>query len=98
MVCGNCGTSIADKAIVCYRCGTPTSVPASPVRPGASSGLRPVLAGLLVLAALALGWFGSAVIADPGMTRLMMVRGIASLVLAVGLIFLAARLFLRRRR
>ena len=25
MQCRNCGTEIADKAIVCYRCGTPTT-------------------------------------------------------------------------
>lgn len=25
MICRNCGTEIADKAIVCYRCGTPTT-------------------------------------------------------------------------
>ena len=25
MVCRNCGTTIADKAIVCYRCGTATT-------------------------------------------------------------------------
>jgi hypothetical protein len=24
MTCSNCGTEIADKAIVCYRCGQPT--------------------------------------------------------------------------
>jgi predicted RND superfamily exporter protein len=24
MTCANCGTEIADKAIVCYRCGQPT--------------------------------------------------------------------------
>ena len=25
MTCRQCGTEIADKAIVCYRCGTPTT-------------------------------------------------------------------------
>lgn len=25
MICRTCGTEIADKAIVCYRCGTPTT-------------------------------------------------------------------------
>ena len=24
MTCKNCGTQIADKALICYRCGTPT--------------------------------------------------------------------------
>jgi len=41
MQCRECGTEIADKAIVCFRCGTPTLDPgpgrnASSSRPGAS--------------------------------------------------------------
>ena len=27
MICRHCGTEIADKAIVCYRCGTGTTEP-----------------------------------------------------------------------
>ena len=27
VICRNCGTEIADKAIVCYRCGTGTTEP-----------------------------------------------------------------------
>ena len=27
MTCRSCGADIADKAIVCYRCGTPTAEP-----------------------------------------------------------------------
>jgi hypothetical protein len=34
MICRNCGTTIADKAIVCFRCGTPTDLPATPARAG----------------------------------------------------------------
>ena len=29
MKCRQCGTDIAEKAIVCYRCGTPTAAPAA---------------------------------------------------------------------
>ena len=59
MQCRNCGTEIADKAIVCYRCGVGTTDPvrkpvADPAR--GRSGL-PLVAGilplLLALAALA---------------------------------------------
>jgi len=25
MICRNCGTEIADKALICYRCGTATT-------------------------------------------------------------------------
>jgi hypothetical protein len=28
MTCGSCGKTISDKAIVCYRCGAPTAIPA----------------------------------------------------------------------
>lgn len=27
MLCRQCGTEIADKAIICYKCGTATAVP-----------------------------------------------------------------------
>jgi zinc-ribbon domain len=59
MICRNCGTEIADKAIVCYRCGTGT---ADPVRKPAEVRARGVpvvpliLAILLALAALFLGY------------------------------------------
>ena len=36
MVCRQCGTEIADKAIICYKCGTATAIPAA--RPAGSSG------------------------------------------------------------
>jgi len=29
MVCRQCGTEIADKAIICYKCGTATAPPAN---------------------------------------------------------------------
>jgi hypothetical protein len=52
MVCRNCGTEIADKAIVCYRCGTGT---ADPVRKPAQirrrrGGILPLV--ILILVAL----------------------------------------------
>jgi len=47
MTCGSCGATIADKAIVCYRCGAPTATPAArPARPAAPRRSR---AGALVL-------------------------------------------------
>jgi hypothetical protein len=33
MTCRSCWATIADKAIVCYRCGTPTAGPPAPARP-----------------------------------------------------------------
>jgi uncharacterized membrane protein YvbJ len=66
MRCRQCGTEIADKALICYRCGTATSEPL--FKPAASSGRRSsrkraliaaiVLAVLIVLLGLflSLNW------------------------------------------
>jgi hypothetical protein len=56
VICGNCGTEIAEKALICYRCGTATAEPR--VRPSArpptrGGGLAALLA-LVVLAAAGL--------------------------------------------
>ena len=58
MNCRNCGIEIADKAIVCYRCGTAT---ADPVRKPAEirrrrGGVVPIV--MLILAALLALFFG----------------------------------------
>jgi protein-S-isoprenylcysteine O-methyltransferase Ste14 len=47
MICGNCGTEIADKALICYRCGTPTAAPR--ITPPQSRARRPGLAILVAL-------------------------------------------------
>jgi uncharacterized membrane protein YvbJ len=36
MICRTCGTEIADKAIVCYRCGAATTDPVRQAPPGGS--------------------------------------------------------------
>jgi hypothetical protein len=79
MKCRSCGTEIADKAIVCYRCGTGTT---EPVRKPAAvpPARRPlpwvVLAIVLVAAALGL-WVESDAMANPAVVKL------AAVVLAV---------------
>ena len=51
MVCRQCGTEIAEKALICYRCGTATNEPRiAPPPPGR----RPASRGPLVLALLVL--------------------------------------------
>jgi hypothetical protein len=55
VTCRHCGTEISDKAIVCFRCGQPTSAPV-PARPAAGrrAGSQPVwlaVTALLVLVA-----------------------------------------------
>ena len=67
MQCRNCGTEIADKAIVCYRCGTATTDPvrkAVPVKRRRSPIFSLAALVLLVLLALYLGQ-ASRTAADP---------------------------------
>jgi predicted amidophosphoribosyltransferase len=61
MICRHCGTEIADKAIVCYRCGTATTDPIrrpAAVEPRRGRLLPLVALVLLVLLALYLGQAG----------------------------------------
>lgn len=71
MICAHCGTEIADKALICYRCGNATTEPR--IKPPAEGSLfeRPrrsrlplvlvvILIILAVLAAWALGLFETA--------------------------------------
>ena len=54
MICRNCGTEIADKAIVCYRCGTSTTEPVRKpvdIRPGRGGTLVPLIGLILLIAA-----------------------------------------------
>ena len=57
MNCGACGAEIAEKAIVCYRCGAPTAIPvaARTPSPPAVRGRAPwaVIALLLIAGAVA---------------------------------------------
>jgi len=58
MQCRNCGTEIADKAIVCYRCGVGTTEPLRKPAPLPTRGgglplwtaILPLLLALVVLA------------------------------------------------
>jgi hypothetical protein len=50
MLCRNCGTEIADKAIVCYRCGTATTDPVrKPVPIGRAGPGASLLTGISIL-------------------------------------------------
>ncbi len=63
MICKNCGTEIADKALICYRCGHATTEPR--VKPPADSPLFerprrsriPVVIIVLIVLALLIAWF-----------------------------------------
>ena len=59
MQCRNCGTEIADKALICYRCGTATTEakyqPHTPARTGSSSTM--VIITIVVLLLALLGYY-----------------------------------------
>jgi hypothetical protein len=56
MKCWNCGTEIADKALICYRCGEATTAPriAPPSEPSARGPLPVIIAILILIAAAVL--------------------------------------------
>ena len=58
MQCRSCGTEIADKALICYKCGTATTEakyqPAQLPRASSRSGLVPTVIALAILAAAVL--------------------------------------------
>jgi len=59
MICKQCGTEIADKAIVCYRCGIGTTEPvrkAVEIRRSRGRVVPIVVLAVLALLALLLGW------------------------------------------
>ena len=61
MICRNCGTEVADKAIICYRCGTSTTEPLrkpADIRSKRGLLLPSVVLIFLTLAALFLGQAG----------------------------------------
>jgi len=49
MGCSKCGATIAEKAIVCYRCGAATAAPVAPVRPPEPVMTARVVAALVLL-------------------------------------------------
>ena len=94
MLCKHCGTEIADKAIVCYRCGAGTTDPvrqAVPLKRRGSPLLSFVTVVLLLLLALYMGQ-ASRTAADP--TRLQTVAGV---LVGVAIMILILRVLRRRR-
>ena len=59
MLCRNCGTEIADKALICYRCGTSTTeAKYKPyVKPEGRSTSTIVYVLIAILLLVLLGWF-----------------------------------------
>ena len=76
MLCKHCGTEIADKAIVCYRCGAGTTEPVrqpAPLRRRRNPLLSFVTVVLLLLLALYLGQ-AARTAEDPG--RMQTIAGV----------------------
>jgi len=93
MLCRHCGTEIADKAIICYRCGAGTT---DPVRtPAAATRRRSSLVGLVVIAILlSLALFmgqASRTVADPNQYQI-----IAGVLVGVALVLFIFRIVRRR--
>lgn len=94
MHCRNCGTEIADRAIVCYRCGHPTTDPvrkAVPVRPPRRPLFFLIVAAVLLVLAGYIG-YESREAADPDRWQMVSgaLAGAAAVVIILGLV--------RRRR
>lgn len=93
MQCRKCGIEIAEKAIVCYRCGTGTTEPVRrpvPIAPRRSPWLSLIVLVVLVLAGLYLGQ-ASRTAADPEPYQLA-----AGLVLGGAVVVLLVRILRRR--
>ncbi len=94
MQCRNCSAEIADKALICYRCGTATTEakfkPPSPRRTTSRASLVATVLALvlLVLAALFLGR------APSGQTP----RIVTWAVVAIAVVIIVLRAYARRRR
>ena len=92
MNCRQCGTEIADKAIICYRCGAATTDPVyqpARIRPRSRIGLVVTLAALVLLAVVAMvlaRWSPSGT--PPAVTYV---------VAAVAIVIVALRAYARRR-
>lgn len=97
MVCRSCGTTIADKAIVCFRCGVPTDLPA-PVRPAPANEPRPPWPAVLLVLIAAVGSLAAALtLAEPdAFWRVPAMAGAA--VLLVVAVVLLWRFRVRRHR
>ena len=93
MLCKHCGTEIADKAIICYRCGVGTT---EPVRQPAAARRRPrplisfVTVVLLLVAALFMGQ-ASRTATDPDTLQV-----IAGVLVAAAILLLIIRIVRRR--
>lgn len=93
MKCRNCGTEIAEKALICYRCGEATTTPriAPPPAPSPRGPIWVVLAMLAIIGAAVVGL----PMLEPGTERM---AGWAAVVAATVVAVWTLRPTPRRRR
>ena len=93
MLCKHCGTEIADKAIVCFRCGASTTEPVR--QPVKLKRRNPLLGFVTVVLLLLLGLFmgqASRTAANPDQYQT-----IAGVLVAAAVVILIIRIVRRRR-
>lgn len=91
MICSNCGTEIADKALICYRCGQATfEARRAPARPPARGRqlILVVTLIILVLSALFMGQVQAGIVPD----------WVRYTVMVLAVVVLAYRTLVLRRR
>ena len=93
MKCRNCATEIADKALICYRCGEATTTPRiAPPPPAPQRGPIPVFVAMMIIILAAV--LGLPQLPDgPAQTA-----GWAGVVVATGVSVWALRPMRRRKR
>lgn len=82
MICKHCGTDIADKALICFRCGNATTDPVRkpvPIRRPPSPVPTAIALVLLVIAAL---YMGQAAVGETPRLLVWVVLGLAALAIA----------------
>ncbi len=90
MVCSNCGTEIADKALICYRCGQATFEARRAPAPPPARGRQLILVVamiILILSAIFLGQVQTNTVPE----------WVRYTVIVLALVVLAHRLLRRRR-
>ena len=94
MQCRNCGTEIADKALICFRCGTATTEPTfkPPVGAPRQSSSASIVASVLALALLVLFAVYMGRIATGGVPRLL-----SWVAVAITVVVVVLRAYARRR-